>query len=413
MKKSIFLFAFLGLLAVGQLHASKVRSGDAVNVYEPIDGNLYIAGREIQINAPIGADLICAGSEVEINAPIGADVLLGGGEVNINSKTGGDLRLAGGEVTLNADVAGDLIIAGGELHVQKGVIIHGDVYIAGGEVTFDGVAMGDVNIAGGELEFNGVSEGNLIAKGGKVYINGEVKGKSSLAAEELSIGDEAIFHQSVEYWSKANNIDFSGHLKGDASVRFNENLKVSTSIDREIVKKGFAAFAALRLLSAALLMTLLISFFNAFFQKNAGQIPKQLGKYLGVGSLFLVGVPIAAGLAMATVIGIPIGFILLSGYSIGLILANSLTAVVAAYELKKYLNRDWGKGILIALAVVFFVALRLVGMMVIPGRLLLFAATAIALGAVIQWLRLGWQKADDSTDATPSANNTEEPSDLV
>lgn len=415
MKKSIFLFALLGLLTGGQLFAAHLRSGDEVNVSESVTGNLYVAGKTVAINAPISADLICAGSEVEINAPVGADILLGGGDVTINSKTGGDVRMAGGEVTLNADVAGDLIIAGGELHIPKGITISGDVYIAGGKVIFDGTALGDVNMAGGEVAFNGVAEGNFIAKGGKLYINGEIKGKASLAAEELNIGSDASFHQAVEYWNEKGDVNFDGHLKDGAAAKYNENLKVQTRIDREVVKKGFAAFAAFRFLSALLLMTLLISFFNSFFAKNAGQIPNHLGKYLGIGSLFFVGVPMAAGLACATVIGIPIGFILFSGWGVGLVLANSLTAVVAAYELRKYLNRDWGKGILIAIAVVSFVALRLVGMMAIPGKFIVFAATAIAIGAVIQWMRKGWQKGDDAPNEAPaaSADKNEEPSDLV
>ncbi len=412
MKKSIFFLAILGLLTAAPLHASKVRGGDNVTISEPVDGNLYSAGGDVRIDAPIGGDLVCAGGNIWINEAVAADVLLGGGEARISNKIGGDVRLASGKLRIEADVAGDLIVAGGELTIQEGVTIGGDVLIAGGKVIFDGIVQGDMKVAGGEVIFNGKVAGKMEMKGGKLYCNGEVHGAASLAAEELNIGANAAFHSKVQYWNEKGNANFEGHLYDSATAKYNENLKFQTRFDREVVKKGFAAFAVFRFFSAALLMTLLVALFGRFFDQNAGIAKENVGKSLGWGALLLIGTPFAAALAFATVIGIPIGFIMLSGYGIALMLANSLTAVVAAYELKKYLQGDWNKGIIMAVSLGAFVALRLVGMLSFPGQLVVFVATAIALGAIIVWIRQGWQKADETPNATPSGN-TEEPSDIV
>jgi cytoskeletal protein CcmA (bactofilin family) len=400
------------LLTVGQLQASTIKGGSEVTISEPVAGNLYAGGGKVYINAPIEGDLICAGGEVSVLAPVAADILLAGGEVRISSAVGGDLRMGGGKVRLEANVAGDLIITGGELYVKEGVMIGGDVMIAGGKVIFEGIVQGDVMIAGGEATFNGKTAGKMDMKGGKIYLNGEVKGLATLAAQELNIGSDAAFYSNVQYWNEKGDANFEGHLYDGATAKYNEDLKFKTSVDREIVKKGFMAFAAFRFVSAALLMTLLVALFGRFFEKNTRIVRENIGNYVGTGMLFLFGVPVVAFLAFATIVGIPIGFIMLSGYGIALMLANSLTAVVGAYELKKYLHRDWNKGILILVSVAGFVALRMVGMLAIPGKFIVFAATAIAIGAVIQWMRKGWQKADDTPDSSASGSS-EGPSDTV
>ncbi|MFN7119713.1 MAG: hypothetical protein ACK4TA_23155 [Saprospiraceae bacterium] len=412
MKKSIFLLAILGLLTAAPLHASHIKGGNEVTIAEPVDGNLYTAGGDIRINAPIAGDLVCAGGDIWINELVAADVILVGGEAKITNKIGGDVRLASGNLTIAADVAGDLVVAGGELTIEQGVTIGGDVIIAGGKVIFDGATQGNIKMVGGEMIFNGKTAGKMELKGGKIYFNGEVKGDATLAAQELNIGSNAAFYSTVQYWNEKGDANFDGHLYEGATANYKENLKFKTKLDREVVKQGLVAFAIFRFAAAALLMTLLVALFGKFFTKHSGYIRENVGNHAGTGLLFLLGVPVVAALAFATVIGIPVGFIMLSGYGIALMLANSLTAVVAAYELKKYLNRDWNKGILIAVALGAFVALRLVGMLAIPGKFIVFAATAIALGAVINWMRKGWQKADDTPDASPSANN-DEPSDIV
>jgi hypothetical protein len=412
MKKSILLLAVLGLWAVGSLQASTIKGGGDVHITEPVNGNLYAAGGKVYINAPIDGDLICAGGEIKIVGPVAADILLGGGEVIISSPVGGDLRLGGGKVTLEANVAGDLVIAGGELRVKAGVLIGGDVIIAGGKVVFEGTVGGDVKIAGGEVIFNGKAAGKMDVKGGKIYLNGEVQGDASLAAENLNIGANAAFYSTVQYWNEKGDANFEGHLYGGATATYDENLKIKTRIDREVVKNGFVAFAIFRFASAALLMTLLVALFSRFFEKNSGNVREHVGSYLKAGSWVLIGTPLLSLLAFFTVIGIPIGFIMLSGYGVVLMLANSLTAVVAAYELKKYLQRDWSNGIIIAVSVGMFVALRMIGMMMMPGKFIVFAATVIAVGAVVMWVRNGGQKADETPNSRPSGNR-EEPSDIV
>lgn len=412
MKKKIFLLTALGFTTgLLPIHASHVQGGEDVTIDQPVEKNLYVAGANIKINAPVNGDVTGAGGEIWINDIVNADVTVAGGKLRINNQVGGDVRIAGGEVTITNNVLGDLMITGGELKIERGVVIEGDVHIAGGKVVFDGIAKGEMRMMGGEIIFHGIAEHGLMIKGGKLHFDGEVKGTSELAAEEINLGSNARFAGDVAYWTKDKKINFDPYLQNSASAKYDEHLKFETRLNERWVRGGIAGFMIYRLLSAALLITLLISFFDKFFSKNTGQLREHLGNYIGTGSAFIFGVPILAGLAFVTIIGIPVGLIMMGSYGVAMTLAGSLTAIIAAYELEKYLKRDWSKGAMIAVSIATFAVLKLVGMMAFPGKLIVFAVTLLAVGAVIQWLRQGWRKPDEEPQSDASGTSTD--SDIV
>ncbi len=413
MKKKIFLLTFLCFLAaLLPIQASDMRSGDKVSINNTVNENLYTAGGEINVNAIINGDLVGAGGDIRINESVSKDLIFAGGDLQINGEIGDDVRIAGGKVTISKNVHGELIITGGQIIVKQGVIIGGDIHIAGGEVEFNGIAKGKVKIVGGEVEFNGVAEQELMIKGGELEFNGEARGFTQLAAEDIELGPEARFFGKVEYWTEREGINFDPHLEEGASATFNSNLKFKAKIEETWVRKGVAGFIVYRIVSAALLITLLISFFDTFFSKNAGRLRENIGKYTSAGTLFMIGLPIAAVLAMITIIGIPVGLIMFSGYAIGLILAGALTATVIAYELQKYLKRDWSKGVTIAVAIAAFIVVRLIGMMAFPGKFIVFVLTILAIGSVIQWLRQGWRKPDEEPESD-EASSAQTDTDMV
>lgn len=410
MKKSIFIFGFLTLLAgLLPVAASETRAGDKVIISEAMEGNLYVGTGELYIKAPVNGDVIAAGGELWIEAPIGDDVLVSGGEIHIRSEVSGDVRVAAGEVWVFGEIRGDLIVFGGELSVASTAVIHGDVKMFGGSIKFAGKALGDMQIFAGDVEFDGEAMQTLEIKARNVDFNGIVRGSAVLAAEDLTILKNASFHSDVTYWSKAGEMDLSKYLKEGASATYDEHLSFKTRLDKNFVRKGLLGLAIFRVAAAALMIVLMVSFFAPFFEKNTGNIKAHFGNYLGVGSLFLVATPFAAILAFVTVIGIPIGFIMLSGYAIALTVAHSLTAVVAAYELKQYLHREWNTIVTMAVAVAGFVVLKLVGLMAFPGQLITFVLTAIAIGAVIQWLRQGWRRQDDTPEANAGGADDDDP----
>ncbi len=373
------------------MQASSIRSGENVTVNEPVEKNLHVAGGKVHIQAPIGGDLICAGGEVRINQAVAQDILAIGGNVELNKASGQDVRLVGGQIRVTDNVPGDLIITGGEVTIESNVTIGGDLIIAGGKVNMYGTVKGNVEAAAGELILHGPVAGTLTAKGGTIEISGAVGGASRLAAERIRLGSDARFAGDVRYWQKSGDVDFGTTLAGGATASVDQALKLQYTEwqgkARLFQKRITPAFVIYRLASGALLVGLIIAFFSGFFERIAGGAQRDMGKYFGVGALYLIGIPVVIGITAITIIGIPAAFAIGGVYSATLSVAGALTAIVGAYELEKRLNRDWSRGQMIMISLGIYLGLKALAVFPLVGSLAVFALTAIAFGFLIQAIR--------------------------
>lgn len=386
MKRSIIILlaAMLGLFT--QAQASDYKAGEKVNITEQQDGNTYIAGAEVFINAVIKGDLIVAGGEVEVNDSISEDAIIAGGEILVSGVTGDDLRVFGGEIRITKDVYGDLIVTGGEVVIEASVTVWGDLILAGGEVTSYATIKGDVKAAAGEMKLGGQIDGQLDIVGGELNLYATVNGTSSISAQNLNLSPEARFNSNVRYWSNEGKVDFQDYLSEGASATFDEDLKKEFDFEFDM-KKAMWTFTLFRIFSGLVLISLLVALMGRFFRRHAGGVKDQIGNYLGLGLLLFLGLPVLSMVAFGTVIGIPLGVVGMSLFVILLIMANALTAVVAAHEIREYRREDWGTGVMIAISAGLFIALRLLDMVPVAGSLVNFALSAIAVGYVLKMLR--------------------------
>jgi hypothetical protein len=396
MKRSIvILFALmLGLFSRQALQASDYQAGEKVNITEQKDGNTYVAGAEVFVNAVIRGDLIVAGGEVEVNDSINEDAIIAGGEIIVSGVTGDDLRVFGGEIRITKDVYGDLIVTGGEVVIEESVTVWGDLILAGGEVISYATIKGDVKAAAGEIDLGGQIDGKLDIVGGELNLYATVNGTSSISAQDLNLYPDARFNSDVRYWTKEGKIDFKDHLGEGVNVSFDEDLKKEFDFEFDM-KKAMWTFTLFRIFSGLVLISLLVALVGRFFRRHAGGVKDQMGRYLGVGLLLFLGLPILSMVAFGTVIGIPLGVVGMSLFVILLVMANALTAVVAAYEIREYRRENWGPGLMIAISAALFIALRLLDMVPVAGSLVNFALAAIAVGYVLKM----WRKKPSETDA--------------
>ena len=366
---------FLGFLFALPSQASVIRGGETVSIDQPSEENHYLAGGEIYVRAPIGGDVFAMGGSIEISAPVADDVMLAGGELILKAPIGGDLRVAGGEVSIEANIAGDLLIAGGEVTVHPGVLIGGDLLLMAGNLEFHGEVGGDARIMGGEIELEGGSLQALQARAGKLQINTVVRGPSSLVAEAIELGGEARFLGDVEYWSENGEIDFGPYLGEGASARLNPDL----ATERKDAGPGWM-LPVYRFLAGALLIVLLVYFAPSFFRKHAGYVSQHLGSSFGYGAAYFILVPLLAIIAMVTIIGLPVGLIMLAGYGVSLLLGGALASVILAYELEKRQGRHWTTGKVILVAIGISLGIRLVSLIPVLGWLVVFFLLAVTFG---------------------------------
>ena len=304
------------LVALGILATSPGAAGqDAVFA---MDEDVFAAGGELRITGKPGGDLIAAGGRVDIEAGGALDVIAAGGRLLVDGLVGEDAILAGGNVSVGGEIAEDLILAGGRVRVNRSARIGDDALIAGGDITLEGSVGSDVVIAGGRMVVGGSIGGNLQAAGGRLEIlpGARIAGAVRFRGEEAPvIAPDATIGGDVDYiaetgigrrWGPHRGIGWGGGLWIAITL-------IATGIIVILLIPGIAAGGAERLRSRPLASAL-------------------------IGFAMLVGIPILAVLLMATVIGIPLGLIVMALYPAALFVGF----VVAAFGVSEWALRRRG-----------------------------------------------------------------------
>ncbi len=385
--KSLFIL-IPALLVAGQT-LSQVRSGEDVVIDDVVNGDLYIAGGTVTINAPILGDLIVAGGTIVVSDSVSQDLLAAGGDITINGFVGDDIRSAGGKVRLSSEVAGDFVVAGGEIRIDKQSIIQGNLLSAGGKTTLDGTVKGNIWGASGRFTLNGIVEQDIDCRGGEITINGSVSGNARLAANAIELGPNAIFKKEVRYWNEDKQLDFGDAVQG-GKVAFDPSLEIN---DGRWHYLGFATFLmAAWYLGTALVMILFIQYlFGKALRKAADTVKNASLKSLGLGLLFLVGVPVSIVILFITVIGIPLGILTIVAYITLLLLATIIVSLVISNWLNNtYYRSSWGNGRTVLTAFAIFIFLKLASLTPVTGPFIMLLLVCMAFGGILQNIK--WKK---------------------
>ena len=385
--KRLFILLFALLLTSTAVFAFRIEYGNNITISKPVYEDLYVAGGNIMINAPVYGDLIIAGGTIVINDSVSNDILLAGGNVTFNGYVGDDIRCAGGELRVMKNVSGDLVVTGGTLTIDKDVSI-GSLITSGGEVQINGT-VNQVKAASGNFTLNGVIMKSLDVRGGTIKLNGIVHGPAIISASrKITIGNEAQFHNSVRYWSH-NKVDFGKSVLTGAAV-FDNSIKINYP---HWYYLGFATwFTLFCYLGMAYVVILLLQYFFSNTMKAAGTTFYHATlKSLGYGFVFVIALPIVAVFTLVTVIGAPIGVLLLFSYIIIIVLTTAITAVVAANWLNTVTKNHWGYWRMTLASLLLFMFFKLLTFTPFFGWLIMIVIVLIAFGAIL--LNVHWKKS--------------------
>jgi cytoskeletal protein CcmA (bactofilin family) len=277
--------------------------------------NLYRAGRTVRAGAPVEGDFHGAGSRVIIDADIKGDAILVGGAVEVRNAVGGDLRTAAGKLIVDAPVEGDVLIAGSEIALERGSRIGRDALIAGRSVDVRGSV-------GGEL--------TVYAQ--QVVIAGAITGKVRLVAEDIELLDGARIGGTLSYTSP-NEIKRSAGAQVEGEVTRREpQTDAQPQPSRETDDGAWGLLGALLWALGLFLFGVVLHWtFPVYATEAARRALSDHLAALGLGFALLIATPIAAGLAIVTIVGIPLGASALALYPV-LLLAGYLTGVSAVAQ---------------------------------------------------------------------------------
>ncbi len=386
MKPILLLTVLLGIMY--PVKAIRIESGRNVVIDKPVFEDVYVTGGEVMINASIYGDLIVAGGTVVVNDSVYSDILAAGGTLTFNGYVGDDIRCAGGKVNIMKNVPGDVVVTGGNIVISKDAVI-GNLISAGGEITIDGQVAGVVKSASGKLLLNGSVMKDIDCRGAELTVNGTINGRSVLVAgDELIIGNKAAFNNDVRYWSPSKHVAFGDAVKNGKAV-YDPSLR----IDREQwYFLGFSSVLGLVwYMGMVFVMIMIIQYLFGRTMKKAGQTAYDRSmRSLGYGFLFWLGVPVAAVVACITVVGVPVGVILLFSYVILLLFAGTITSVVAANWLNSRSLANWSYWRMVFVALGTFMVFRLVSLTPFLGWFIFILLVCISFGAILQ--NVDWRR---------------------
>jgi len=318
----VLSFSFLGVLLAFVVFSSTVyaqsnfREGKQTILpkSEVVNENYFATGETIQISGTVNGDVYAVGGNILIDGTINGDLLAVGGTLQIGGKIAGNVRVAGGQISVSGDIGKN-------------------VSAAGGQITFDDSAklLGSITAAGGNIDVKTQVPGSLEIGGGNLIINNKVGKNVNFAGGNLQLGSLADVGGNVTYYSETAALITDGaKIKGETK----QNLPPKEFKEaREAGKRSGPAFFRFWMMtgffSALVIGLLLAKFVPGFTQKTADNIKSKFLANLGIGFIAVVVTPIAVFILFVTLLGIPLGFILLMGYLFVIYVAKIFVAVFA------------------------------------------------------------------------------------
>ncbi len=270
------------------------RAGNNIVFSQTIQDDLYIAGGSVTVTATIDGDVAAAGGAVELDGQTSGGALAAGGTLKIGGTIGRTLRAAGGTLSVDSRIGRDAVLAGGTVNVDRAAQIGRDLVVGGGNITISGTVGRNALIGGGDVVIGGTVQGNARVEANRIVLlpSARIGGRLRLAA-----------NQPIEVQSGAQ---ISGGIEEIPAPPRQAGLPLTSGL------RLWARVAE----GLGLLVLGLVVFAVAPQGASvvASEVGRRFGRSLLTGFILLVVVPIAAALALATVIGIPLSMLALLLY---------------------------------------------------------------------------------------------------
>jgi cytoskeletal protein CcmA (bactofilin family) len=369
-----FLCAYIALIAIA---FTPVGAGaeDSQRVADPapvvmIDEDYFSAGSSAELDKRIEGDAFLAGGRAAVRGPVKGDVVLVGGDISVADTVGQNMYAAGGSLVLSSQVGGNARLASGQVIIsQRGGIV------------------GKATIAAVTFRLAGRVGRYLVVYAESVRVDGEVGGDLYVTARSIEIGPDAKIHGKLLYRSPQQaKIDPAASIAGGVT---REELAWPRQEADSIARIATWISVGLIALSLLVVGAIMLLAFPDFSAAAALTVRSDAWKSLGLGFALLLCVPVGAILLMITVVGMPLGLLLLFFYPVMLLLGYLTGALFLGDRMAGWMAKRRGVVVkpgwrYVALALVL-VALLVVGKIPFAGVVVLFLILLCGLGAF--WLR--------------------------
>ena len=360
-KGMLFLLVVL-ILTVNQ--ATAQQAAEILNIDDPVSNDVYLAGRSVNILAAVSGDAVIAGQRINVAEQVSEDVIAAGERINLSADVGDDVRAAGRMINLNAVIGDDAILAGETVTLGPDSIVSNRAWIAGRSVELAGQIGMELRAAAKEITISGEIGGNVhvIAENIEVYPGVKIEGD--------------FIYKSPSEANIAPGATISGKL-------IRQEMDLKESLDIAVFPSLIFTFLTL-LLSFAVVSWL----FPAFMAMACDSIFKGGFKSIGIGLVFSLLTPVIVVLLLISVIGIPLGLILLALYPIVLFIGFLLGVYFLSDAFLRRIGKDVGSFSVWRLVAALIAMMAIVVVLLVPllGGIVLILLILLGLGGVLSQL---------------------------
>lgn len=377
----------LGGVGVGfSAQALMIENKDVVQVHsdQVVASSLAVAGSSITIDGKVQGDIFCAGQSVVINGFVDGDVFCAGQSITINGEVRGNVRAVGNTITINGKVARNVMVAGSNIVIGSKAQVGWDVLFAGATASVQGMIKRDVEGAGSNLTLDGQIGRNVY------FMSGNNHKEEKSAKEE----NQASIHISKQTVIEG---DFGYKARQDAYIEEGATIKGATNhymlMGREERNHsgatGWVWWVVVKIFSALLVGLILVSWLKKPVTEITHKMFTQPLITIGIGLLLLIVTPLISLILMITLIGFPLGLIVLGLWLMILYLANILVAIALGEKINQRWNKKFepGKNSLVHSMIIGVIILYLIFSIPIIGGLLCFITLLYGLGIIWQYIR--------------------------
>ena len=325
---------------------------------ETVDDNLFAAGDTVIIDGTINGDLIAFARSVTINGTVKGNVITGASSVEVQGVVEGTIIAGGQSIQIDGKVVRNMVGIGQSITVGKNATIGGDA----------------------------VGIGNPIHMNGTVARSFYATGFTDIGG---SVGRSVYFQGAVLNVLPSANItgDLESHVPRAEMVHVDPAAKIGGKQTVELPKPGPSRYATLGFYFSQLLH-LAAAFIAGFLLLLIVPSLRRLGfsdiisvlKSGGIGFLLVFATPIAAICVAITLIGMPVAFVGVVTWLLGLYLAK---IVVANFIGRTLLASQGDRMTSVALALLVGLALIFIAInLPYVGGLIHFVLVLVGFGAL-------------------------------
>lgn len=279
-------------------------------------GGVYTAVAEtISVLEPVNSDLFTAGKTIHITSPIDGDLFAAANTIVVDANITGSLRLAANNVVItNSTISKNVLIFAKGVNIANSVTIAGNLNVYASEVTVDGQVQKKTHL-----------ESELAS------LNGTFTGLVTTETDHLTIGPKALFTEAPKL-SVANSTNIAPEAQKTTNFNIAQTIRHGQAADRDTIAEKLTS-GLISYFVFAVLGVLFLLLWPYRSQEIVTTINQNPARTFKRGLLFFILVPLAAILLIFTLIGIPLSVMLIVAYTLLMLVAR----VFSGYAIGQHL----------------------------------------------------------------------------